>query len=181
MEPVTDVFLSHNWGKDESGRDNHHRVSLINKELKALGYKTWFDEEKIAGNIAEKMSLGIEQTKGVIVFITWKYHEKVNGKNAADNCRKEFMYASEKKTPSKMIAVVMEECMHGTDTWTGLIGIHLCGQMYVDMSGDLENRFYLCKQIKRLQKELQSKGIQPVSGILCLHFTWQYLEYKISH
>ena len=96
-------------------------------------------------------------------------------------CRKEFMYASEKKTPSKMIAVVMEECMHGTDTWTGLIGIHLCGQMYVDMSGDLENRFYLCKQIKRLQKELQSKGIQPMSGILCLHFTWQYLEYKISH
>ena len=40
----TDVFLSHNWGKDESGRDNHQRVSLINKELKECGYETWFDE-----------------------------------------------------------------------------------------------------------------------------------------
>ena len=97
MEPVTDVFLSHNWGKDESGRDNHHRVSLINKELKALGYKTWLDEEKIAGNIAEKMSLGIEQTKGVIVFITWKYHEKVNGKNAADNCMQKRIYVCLRK------------------------------------------------------------------------------------
>ena len=36
----TDVFLSHNWRKDESGRDNHKRVSLINKWLKKRGYET---------------------------------------------------------------------------------------------------------------------------------------------
>ena len=181
MEPGTDVFLSHNWGKDESGRDNHHRVFLINEELKGLGYKTWFDEEKMAGNIAEKMSRGIEQTKGVIVFITRKYYKKVNGKNDGDNCKKEFMYASEKKTPSKMVPVVMEECMCDTATWIGLIGIHLCGRMFVDMSGDLENRSYLCKQIKLLEKELQDKKIQPTSGIVCFYFTFQYLGYKKSH
>ena len=180
MEPGTDLFLSHNWGKDESGRDNHQRVSLINEELKEIGYKTWFDEEKIQGNIAEKISLGIEQTKGVIVFITRKYHDKVNSSNAGDNCKKEFMYASEKKTPEKMVAVLMEECMHGTSNWTGLIDIHLCGRMYVDMSGDLKNRSYLCQQMKRLQKELRSKGIQPLSGNLNFYSTFQYYDGKIS-
>ena len=38
MAAGTDVFLSHNWGKDGSGRDNHYRLSLINKGLKELDY-----------------------------------------------------------------------------------------------------------------------------------------------
>ena len=58
MAVETDIFLFHNWGKDESGRDNHYGVSLINKELKDLGYQTWFDEERMAGGIAHKMSQG---------------------------------------------------------------------------------------------------------------------------
>ena len=39
MAPGTDIFLSHNWGKDETGRDNHERVSIINKELQKLAIK----------------------------------------------------------------------------------------------------------------------------------------------
>ena len=174
MAVETDVFLSHNWGKDESGRDNHYRVSLINKELKDFGYQTWFDEERMAGGIANKMSNGIEQTNGVIAFITRRYHEKVNGENAGDNCRLEFDYASRKKTSSKMVAVVMEKCMLDTRTWTGLIGMHLGGEMYVDMSGELESRTYLSKQMKFLLNELQSKGIEPLPGIICSYFTFHY-------
>ena len=45
MTNSTDVFLSHNWGTDEEGRDNHERVALINEALNKLGYCTWFDEE----------------------------------------------------------------------------------------------------------------------------------------
>ena len=59
MATGADVFLCHNWGSDESGRDNHQRVSLINKELLQGGYKTWFDEDKITGKIDEKMAQGI--------------------------------------------------------------------------------------------------------------------------
>lgn len=59
MATGTDVFLCHNWGSDESGRDNHQRVSLINKELLQGGYKTWFNEDKMTGNIDEKMARGI--------------------------------------------------------------------------------------------------------------------------
>ena len=31
----TDVFLTHDWGKDELGRDNHARVSKINTALQS--------------------------------------------------------------------------------------------------------------------------------------------------
>ena len=63
MPPVTDVFLSHNWGEDGSGRDNHRHVSFINQELKNMGYKTWFHEDEMAGNIPERMSKGISKPR----------------------------------------------------------------------------------------------------------------------
>ena len=170
MEAGTDTFLSYNWGKDESGRDNRERVSIINKELQKMGYQTWFDAECMSGGMVEKMSEGIEQTKGVIVFITRRYHDKVNSMNASDNCQLEFNYASRKKTRLKMVAVVMESCMRDTSRWTGPIGIHLGGEIYVDMSGELKNKIELNEQMKVLQNELKSKGIQPSSGILMFHF-----------
>ena len=170
MADHTDVFLSHNWGEDEDGRDNHKRVSFINEELKTHGYKTWFDEEKLAGNIDEKMAQGIDQTKGVIIFITRRYYEKVNGENAGDNCKKEFQYASKVKTPARMVPVVMEKSTRDLTPWSGLVGINLGGEMYVDMSGDMENKTYLSQQMELLLKQLQSKGIQPLQGNFFFHF-----------
>ena len=119
------------------------------------------------------MAQGIEHTEAVIVFLTREYHEKVNGKKAGDNCKKEFIYASEKQTRSKMIPVVMEECMLNSKTWRGLVGINLCREMYVDMSGDLEDNHYLSQQMELLKNELQSKGIHPGQGMLFSYFFFQ--------
>ena len=171
MASGTDVFLSHDWGNDESGRDNHQGVSLINQELKERGYLTWFDEEKIKGNIVDKMCKGIEQTKVVITFITKRYMEKVYGDHAGDNCKLEFNYASRQKTSSKMVAVVMEKSMLNPNNWTGPVGFHLGGEFYVDMSGNLENRTYLSEKMGDLQEQLQSKGIQLLPGTFLLFRT----------
>jgi hypothetical protein len=35
------VFLTHDWGQDEKGEDNHAYVSRINDALKAEGFETW--------------------------------------------------------------------------------------------------------------------------------------------
>ena len=35
------VFLSHNWGKDDEGRENHSRVRKLNEGLLSKGLKTW--------------------------------------------------------------------------------------------------------------------------------------------
>ena len=65
-EVYTDVFLSHNWGKDSV---NHKKVSLINKKLIEQGYETWFDEKNMWGCIDKKMQQGIEDTKGSLSFL----------------------------------------------------------------------------------------------------------------
>lgn len=162
MTHSTDVFLTHNWGKDELNRNNHYRVSLINKELKKLGYKTWFDDDRMTGKISEQMCKGIERTQGMIVFVTQRYHDKVNGENPNDNCKLEFSYAARRITDTKMVAVVMEESMLCTHSWTGLVGMHLGGKMFIDMTGDIRNKKYLSDKMKDLQKELEAMGIQPM-------------------
>ena len=173
MDNSTDVFLSHNWGKDEKHRDNHRRASRINDGLKEIGYQTWFDEERLRGNLAQKISQGIEQTKGVIVFITLAYHDKVNSEDG-NYCNLEFDYAMRKKGKS-MIAVVMEKRMCDARKWEGPVGLHLGGEKYIDMSGNLKKKHYFFKQLKHLQRELQSKGIQPRQSIFSFSFSFSVL------
>ena len=124
------------------------------------------------GHIRENMSKGNGQDKGVITFITRRYHDKVNTKNYEDNCKIEFDYVSRTKTGSKMVPLVMEKGMRDINSWKGLVGSLLGGHLYVDMSGNLENKTYFSQQLKLLQGRLRSKGIQPLSGNLCPYFTF---------
>ena len=162
---TTDIFLSHNWGEDGSGRNNHYRVSLINEELKKLGFITWFDEEHMHGNIENKMARGIEDCKGVIVFITKRYESKVGGMNYSDNCQNEFNYAVRLKTRLKMIPVVMEQDMTDQGRWQGKIGLHLGNKRFIDMRGDFDNEYYVNKKMSELQTELEFIGIKPSNTI----------------
>ena len=41
MSLKTDVFLTHDWGKEQA---NHRRVAEINAALEKKGIITWFDE-----------------------------------------------------------------------------------------------------------------------------------------
>ena len=41
----TDIRLSCDWAPDVSDPNNHRHVSILNRQLKELGYQTWFDEE----------------------------------------------------------------------------------------------------------------------------------------
>ena len=43
---------------------------------------------------------------------------------AADNCRKEFMYAARKKTSRKMLAVPMEPSVLNPNAWDGPVSAH---------------------------------------------------------
>jgi hypothetical protein len=81
------VFLTHDWG--EKGV-NHRRVSKINNILKnKYGVITWFDEDKLEGNIRYKMTEGIENSMSMIIFITSRYQQKIISGNddLRDNCK----------------------------------------------------------------------------------------------
>lgn len=129
----TDVFLTHDWGEDGK---NHREVSRVNAELQKRGLVTWFDEERMEGNIPHKMVEGIENTKVVVVFITDRYRNKVNtqGKKGVDNCRYEFRYAVQERGPDYMVPVVMEEKMKDTTEWKGELGGALSTYKYIDMT-----------------------------------------------
>lgn len=129
-----DAFLTHNWGYDEEGRDNHSRVKLFNEELKKQGFEeTWFDEERMTGNVVDQMCNGLNRSKFAIVFVTQKYITKVDGKGpngANDNCKKEFEYASRRLGADRLILVVMEKVCADTSKWTGPLSFELGSHLY---------------------------------------------------
>ena len=65
LSTKTHVFLTHDWGMDEQGRDNHGRVAKVNKWLKAHNIVTWFDEDRMKGNILQQMFQGIDNSRYV--------------------------------------------------------------------------------------------------------------------
>jgi len=127
----TDCFLSHNWGDQNK---NHHFVKRVNLELQKRGWKTWFDENQMDGNIRFRMAEGIDNTKCVVVFITKEYRDKVNGMDMTDNCKYEFSYAMNQLGSQNMIPVVLETEMRDTKKWKGELGAALGSMMYVDLS-----------------------------------------------
>ena len=111
--------------------DNHERVRRINAALADRGLITWFDGDRMHGQIVSQMCNGIDASKCVVVFITSAYITKVGGANAADNCKLEFNYAMRRKTNDLMVAVVMESACARSSDWTGPLGMALGGQLYV--------------------------------------------------
>ncbi len=134
-----DAFLSHAWGVDEEGRDNHQRVLEMKEALEQRGIRVWFDESNLRReDIRNSMADGIDESKKVIIFITLAYIKKVageiNGNN--DNCKHEFDYAYNQRRAENMIPVVMEEACRRPETWTGQLGMVLGPQLsYSYMSG----------------------------------------------
>jgi hypothetical protein len=151
---------THDWGY-ELEQDNHAKVGLVNKLLKARGLSTWFDEEKmevittppsslphpshhsLKGNIKKQMASGIDNAQCVVVFITRRYVDKVGGTNPEDNCQLEFNYAARRKGANRMIGVVMESRMADASSWAGEVGLVLGGRLYADMTGDFNDSAYL--------------------------------------
>ena len=71
------MFLSHDWGKDDKGRDNHARVATINTMLKERGLRTWFDNDRMTGDIVAQMCDGVEKSAVFVSCVTARYVSKV--------------------------------------------------------------------------------------------------------
>ena len=152
-----DCFLTHDWGEDEGGRNNHARVARVCANLKKEGLRPWFDEERMRGDINDKMADGIEGSGCVVCFITKRYIQKAGGKGpngANDNCKYEFDYALRRKGVEKMIVVVMEQGCRNTNEWTGAVGGKLGGTLYIDLSSDDVATFDA--RVKQLSAEIRA-------------------------
>jgi hypothetical protein len=148
----TDCFLSHNWGENKK---NHYLVSKINSELIKRGLITWFDEEKIEGNIRHQMAEGIDNTKCILVFITKEYRDKVNGIDMRDNAKYEFTYSMNQHGSQYMIPIIMEPDMRETNKWKGELGAALGSILYVDLSDEKLSEIELDKKYDELYKRIK--------------------------
>jgi hypothetical protein len=139
QQEAHDIFLSHNWGPDALGRDNHARVEKLNEALKAANLNTWFDTDRLNGqtSIDHSMTDGIDCSEKVAVFITERYIDKVAQKyGLEDTCRQEYDYSVKTKGANNIIPIVMEPQCRDLRNWHGSLGATLANQMYIDFSDD---------------------------------------------
>jgi len=145
-----EAFLTHDWGIDELGRDNHLRVSNLNKALQAKGIKTWFDEEELEEDIVQKMEKGVSSSHTVVVFVTERYMHKLN-KIDEDNCKNVFITATTARGVRNMIFVVMEPRMRDQSKWIGPLVFEAGTQEFISYVDDSQSSVdELAKRIKAL-------------------------------
>jgi hypothetical protein len=123
---------------------------------------TWFDEEKMKGNIRQTMSDALDETLSVIVFITREYEKKINSNDNSDNCYFEFSTATDDSVlVNRCIPVVMDPSMTNPRNWQkGRLKSELRKFLYIDMTEDKEEVFQeKCDDlVKRIQEVISSGG-----------------------
>lgn len=159
---MTRLFLSHAWASDERGRDNHARVRRVKRALESHGYETWFDDDRIGGNLEHSVADGIETSDAVVVFLTRAYCEKINAAardpRIRDWCAAEWTYASARQ--KLLVPVVMDASMRNPRHWpVGVVLLQLGSRMCADMSGDAVH-----DGMPSLLRSLEQSGLAPAAN-----------------
>ena len=139
------IFLSHAWGNDSLGRDNHERCKELYNLLVDKGYSVWFDENDMKGNIDNSIIKGINNAKIILLCLTEKYCNKinsaVNNNLPNDNCYKEWSYSLFKQ--KLIIPIIMENNMKKIYTNTdGIIQMYLNNTLYIDLSENIKDNIF---------------------------------------
>ena len=155
------AFLTHSWVKDALDRDTHARVSRVNDYLKARGMVTWFDGDRMEGEIVDHMVDGIDKSAVLVVFVTTAYIEKVASHNANDNCRKEFSYGTRTKSANKMVPVPMEPACLNPLQWKGPVGMELGGKLYkAQFANDVDDATFEAEAEKLFDEIVRVAGLE---------------------
>jgi len=144
MSNTKDIFITHNWGSDNSYRDNHARCKELAYILVNKGYSVWFDNFDIVDNIDKNIIEGINNSKVVLICLTEKYCNKIsNGTNnqvISDNCYKEWNYCLSKG--KKIIPIVLEENLFKLKS-SEIIQMYINSIFYIDMSKNITDNIDL--------------------------------------
>lgn len=152
------IFLSHAWQPDDEGRDTHRRAVALARELRAIGFTVWIDEDEIVNHIDHAIARGIERSSAVVVLVTRRYAEKVDrgvsvpGSNDAVLREWNYTHLLEKL----VVPVVFERGMRDPQTWPrGVFAMRLGLTLFVDGSGDVHTA------ARRIARVLIRNGVCP--------------------
>ncbi|GBG31296.1 Ankyrin repeat domain-containing protein 29 [Hondaea fermentalgiana] len=121
-----------------------------NVNYQQLHLKTWFDGDRLSGNIRQEIAHGLENTEKVVVFITREYMEKLKSKGS-DYCKEEFQAAEKVVGQENLIPVILESSMLDKSSWRGPLVLVLGDYLHVDFTTPEkreENMEYLVKRIQ---------------------------------
>jgi len=169
----SDVFLSHNWGQAPA-HANHQRVNVVNTFLTSRNITTWFDGEKLKGDLRFMMRHGIENALIFCVFITDAYIDKISGGNQLDNCYYEFMYAVEhvkqsNKKYRSILPIVMEAKYKEKANWTGAL-VSLKDLVPVDLSSTDSAVFQAgCEELAEAIHDIKAQSFLHDSDVFLSH------------
>ena len=149
MSESYDIFITHNWGLDSHGRDNHKRCKLLAEELILRGYKVWMDENNIVKNIDNKIMEGISNSKIVLLCLTEQYCKKIsdaiNYQKINDNCYKEWNLIL--LNSKKIIPIIMEKDLIKNKN-SYVVQMYINSIFYIDMNLSINDHMnLLCKNI----------------------------------
>lgn len=138
LSNMRDCFLSHDEGKDSSGRSIIERVQKMNLALKARGLMTWMGERGTGQQVVQQVCSGIDKSRCMVAFLTKSYIERVAKNSPTDNCSLEFNYNLRRKHPHNIIPVVMEREITDATKWPGPIGLVLGDIPFVNYVDDTQ-------------------------------------------
>lgn len=149
MSKSKDIFITHNWGLDNQGRDNHIRCKMLAEQLILRGYTVWIDEKDMIKNIDYKIMEGISKSKIVLLCLTEEYCKKIsnaiNDQKINDNCYKEWNLIL--LNSKKIIPIIMEKNLMQNKI-SYIIQMYINSIFYIDMNESIDKNIdLLCKNI----------------------------------
>ena len=145
----------------------HERVKHIVKALEGKGLKGWLDEEELKEDVDGGMSLGIDASDVVLVFVIKGYRDKLlQNRSQMDNCKREFRYACLMKDGIKgVIPVVLDKDLCSHTQWKGDLGFSLGGAMHVELTAERGKPEYEAQLDILVQRiAVTRKGLGLLSG-----------------
>jgi len=131
-----DVFLSHAWGEDTEGRDNHVRVMKMASYLRLHGLEVFFDDWEMHKyrSIDEAMVSGMRYASVVVIVLTEKYVQKIVDAQVRDNCAAEFNLSTQ--VAGRVVAIMESELRNPNNWGYNRVFGQLSSNLYVDLTAD---------------------------------------------
>jgi hypothetical protein len=135
VKPVS-VVVSHDWGADTLGRDNHARVQRVCDSLRNAGVSIAMDGSETSKDYMVRMQNEVEEADCLIVFLTAPYLRRLHAGKFQDPCKFVFEYGLRCLGAEKVVVVVMEESAADHSRWPSLLSTGVDDECVLDLTSD---------------------------------------------
>ena len=136
-----DVMVSYEWKTGKEYAKDLYNILTEN------GYKVWFDEENVAGNLMSEIAKGVANSEVILLLISEEYEKSYN-------CTREYEHANSCR--KIMIPIQVKNYLPPASTSLAVI---IAGKIYYQLyEKKEENMKRIIKEIRRIRTRSSIKG-----------------------